>query len=183
MEAAREFARSHGAPPGAAGRTWTAGDLARAEAATTLPMLLEVEDRVTMWHGLECRPVPSLGRVRSVAARLSEDALVGRDGEGKRVLREALRGAIPEPVRTNPAKRGFPTPFHRAACGAGRDVADAILSDRRFAERGWWDVARCRGLLGADRPAHDRALFAVLALETWARLFLDGDAFAGIRVP
>ena len=154
--------------------------LVRAEETTTLRMLLRVEDRVTMALGLESRPAPCLGRFRSVAARVPAGELVGADGEGKRILRAALAGSIPEAVRTDPHKRGFPTPFDRAARGGGRDLAEGLLSDRRFAERGWWDVAGCRRLLEgtAPRPDHDRALFAVLSLETWARRFLDGDAFA-----
>jgi asparagine synthase (glutamine-hydrolysing) len=153
--------------------------LVRAERETTLRMLLKVEDRVTMDHALESRPVPCLGRVPSVAARLPPSDLVGPDGEGKTALREALKGAIPDSVRTAAVKRGFPTPFARAARGAGRDVAEDVLSSRSFRERGWWDVAACRALLDEDRPAHDRAAFSVLALEAWARLFLDGEAFRG----
>ena len=154
--------------------------LVRAEETTTLRMLLRVEDRVTMALGLESRPAPCLGRFRSVAARVPAGDLVGADGEGKRILRAALAGSIPESVRTDLRKRGFPTPFDRAARGAGRDLAEGLLFDRRFSERGWWDVAACRRLLEgtAPRPDHDRALFAVLSLETWARRFLDGDAFA-----
>jgi asparagine synthase (glutamine-hydrolysing) len=180
-------ARARGlAFPGAEGDGLLA--LVRAERETTLPMLLRVEDRVTMDLALESRPVPCLGRVPAVASRLPPSDLVGADGEGKAALREALRGAIPESVRTSPVKRGFPTPFARAARGAGRDLAEATVGSRAFAERGWWDVAACRSLLGPgdgrgagpDEPAgHDRAAFAVLALETWARLFLDGEAFAG----
>ena len=146
-------------------------------------MLLEVEDRVTMALALESRPVPCLGRVPAVAARLPESWLVGPDGEGKRALRAALAGRIPEAVRTDRAKRGFPTPFHRAATGAGRDVAEGVLASARFRERGWWNVAACRGLLDEDRPAHDRALWTILSYETWARRFLDGDALTAPGAP
>jgi len=139
-------------------------------------MLLAVEDRVPMALALECRPVHCLGGVPAAAARLPEGWLVGPDGEGKRALRAALLGRIPESVRTSRRKRGFPTPFHRAATGAGRDAADAILSDARFSSRGWWDVAACRRLLTERRPDHDRALFSVLSLEVFARRFLDGEA-------
>jgi asparagine synthase (glutamine-hydrolysing) len=154
--------------------------LVSAEERTTLAMLLTVEDRVTMALGLESRPVPCLGRVGATARRLPDEALVGPDGEGKRALREGLLGSIPEAVRADARKRGFPTPFHRAATGEGRDLAEAVLSDRRFRERGWWDVAACRRLLDEPRPAHDRALFAVLVHETWARRFLDGEAFEAL---
>ncbi len=144
----------------------------------TLPTLLHVEDRVLMAHGLEGRPVPCLGDVPAAALALPASCRVGPDGEGKPVLRALLRGRIPEAVRSERVKRGFPTPFARAAVGAGRAVAAALLDDRRFLERGWWDVAACRALLSERRPGHDRALFALLSWETWARLFLDGDALA-----
>ncbi len=144
----------------------------------TLPTLLHVEDRILMRHGLEGRPVLCLGDMPRLASGLREDQLIGPDGEGKRYLRGALQGLIPEHVRMNKRKRGFPTPFARAARGAGRDRAEAILGDRRFRERGWWNLEACRALLDAERPVHDRAIWMVLAWEVWARLFLDGDAFA-----
>jgi asparagine synthase (glutamine-hydrolysing) len=174
LDEGRDGARALAFPSGGEGLL----ALVRAEVETTLRMLLRVEDRVTMDHALESRPVPCLGRVAAVASRLPPSELVGPDGEGKVALREALRGAIPEEVRASPIKRGFPTPFHRAARGEGRDVAEAVLASRAFRERGWWDVARCRALLDEDRPAHDRAAFAVLSLEAWARAFLDGDGVA-----
>ncbi len=171
------FPANDGGVPPTPGRA-----LAAAEVATTLRMLLRVEDRVTMSLGLESRPVACLLRVPDVAARLPEGALVGPDGEAKRTWRAALSGRIPEAVRTSRHKRGFPTPFHRAARGAGRARALAILEDRRFRERGLWNVAACRRLLDEERPAHDRALFSVLLHETFARLFLDGDALAPASV-
>lgn len=184
LEAARHRARAWlFGPGGVADEPTPARALVRAEIATSLHMLLRVEDRVTMSLGLESRPVPCLGRLPAVAARLPEGDLVGPDGEGKRALRAALSGRIPEGVRTDRRKRGFPTPFHRAATGAGRDIATAILCDRRFRERGWWDVERCRGLLAEERPGHDRALFTILSYELWARAFLDGDALHVPPVP
>lgn len=149
----------------------------------TLPALLQVEDRVLMAHGLEGRPVFCLGDVPKTALALAPDDVVGPDGEGKRVLRALLRGRIPESVRTERAKRGFPTPFARAVRGAGRARAQQLLADRRFAERGWWDVRACRALLDEERPLHDRALFAVLSWELWARLFVDGDALTSPPPP
>ncbi|MDA1195725.1 MAG: asparagine synthase-related protein [Planctomycetota bacterium] len=142
----------------------------------TLRSLLHVEDRVLMAHGLEGRPVGCLGELPAVAAALPDAWLVGPDGEGKRALRAALAGAIPEAVRTDVRKRGFPTPFARAARGAGREQVLDWLHERRFVQRGWWNVDACRALLDAETPAWDRALFAVLSWEWWARWVLDGDA-------
>jgi asparagine synthase (glutamine-hydrolysing) len=161
----------HGAPAGRAVR-----ELVAEEVEGTLPMLLHVEDRITMAHGLEGRPVPCLGGVPRAAARLPASWLVGPDGETKRALRHVLRGRVPDAVRLDPVKRGFPTPFARAARGAGRAAVEGVLGDRRFVERGWWDVAACRRALDAPRPDHDRALYALLSWEFWARAYLDGDA-------
>lgn len=184
LDAARQRARAWlFGPGGPADQPTPARALVRAEVATSLHMLLRVEDRVTMSLGLESRPVPCLGRLPAIAARLPEGDLVGPDGEGKRALRTALSGRIPEGVRTDRRKRGFPTPFHRAATGAGRDVALSFLSDQRFRERGWWDVARCHALLNEQRPGHDRALYTILSYELWARAFLDGDALSPSEEP
>ena len=150
--------------------------LVRDEVEGTLPWLLFVDDRTTMAHGLEARPPFCLGGVPAAAARVPPDWLVGPDGEGKRALRAALEGRVPERVRLDRRKRGLPTPFARAVRGAGRAAAEAVVADRRFRERGWWNVAACRAALLAERPLHDRALYAMLSWELWARAFLDGDA-------
>lgn len=150
----------------------------RAEVEGTLAALLQVEDRLAGAHGLEARPVFCLGRLPGAALALPEEEVVGPDGEGKRALRTLLRGRIPEGVRTARAKRGFPTPFERAARGVGRERLEQLFGDERFAARGWWDVAACRARLDEQRPVHDRGLFACVVLETWARLYLDGDAHA-----
>lgn len=149
-----------------------------AERKGTLGALLHVEDRVTMAHGLEGRPVSCLGGLLEVAQRMPSEWLIGPDGEGKRVLRAALEGHVPESVRLNPRKRGFPTPFARAARTVGRDWVLDLMHDRRFIERGWWNVEACRALLDEERPLYDRALWMVCSWEIWARLFLDGDAFS-----
>jgi asparagine synthase (glutamine-hydrolysing) len=161
-----------GAPPG-----WE-GELDQAlwpEVHGTLPALLHVEDRVTMAHGLEGRPVFCLGALPDAALALPPEEVVGADGEGKRALRRLLVGRVPARVLDDRRKRGFPTPFAAAARGAGRARVLALFTERRFVERGWWDAAACRALLDEARPAHDRALFALLSWEHWARLYVDGD--------
>ena len=135
-------------------------------------------DEIAFTHGVEGRPVGCLGDLDAIARSLPEAWLVGPDGEGKRALRAALKGSIPESVRTDTRKRGFPTPFARAARGVGRDTVEGWIRDRRTRERGWWNVDACLRLLDDERPAYDRALFAMLSWEWWARWFLDGDAFA-----
>jgi asparagine synthase (glutamine-hydrolysing) len=76
---------------------------------TSLPMLLRFEDRNSMAHSIEAR-VPFLDhRLVEFTLRLwDEHKIVG--AETKRVLREAMRGVLPEKVRTRRDKLGFATP-------------------------------------------------------------------------
>lgn len=75
---------------------------------TSLPMLLHWEDRDSMAHSVEAR-VPFLDyRVVEFALGLPDEAkLCG--GVTKRVLRDAMRGMLPEEVRARMDKIGFAT--------------------------------------------------------------------------
>lgn len=73
---------------------------------SSLPMLLHLEDRNSMAHGIEAR-VPFLDyRLVEFALGLP-DAQKISGGITKTVLREATRGVLPEPVRARTDKLGF----------------------------------------------------------------------------
>lgn len=79
---------------------------------SNLPMLLRYEDRDSMAHSIEAR-VPFLDhRLVEFVVGLPSDYLIG-EGTTKRVLREAMRGVIPEPIRTRSDKIGFQTAEER----------------------------------------------------------------------
>ncbi len=79
---------------------------------TNLPMLLRYEDRDSMAHSVEAR-VPFLDhRLVEFVVGLPSDHLIG-EGTTKRVLREAMRGVIPEKIRTRQDKIGFQTAEER----------------------------------------------------------------------
>lgn len=77
--------------------------------ASNLQMLLHWEDRNSMAHGIEAR-VPFLDHplVEFSLALGNDHKIVG--GDTKRVLREAMRGVLPESVRLRRDKLGFATP-------------------------------------------------------------------------
>ncbi|WP_420561193.1 asparagine synthase (glutamine-hydrolyzing) [Tepidicaulis sp.] len=95
------------------------------EAQTFLPGLLAVEDKVSMSHGLEvrlpfldndlvdlCQELPvglKLGQASILGDRDKAKNSAGRTNEGKRILREALRGQVPDEVLGR-AKQGFSAP-------------------------------------------------------------------------
>jgi asparagine synthase (glutamine-hydrolysing) len=77
--------------------------------AASLPMLLHWEDRDSMAHSIEAR-VPFLDyRLVEFVLGLPDEYKIA-DGMTKRVLREGMRGVLPERVRTRIDKMGFVTP-------------------------------------------------------------------------
>jgi len=77
--------------------------------ATSVPMLLHWEDRDSMAHSVESR-LPFLDfRVVEFLLGLPAEMKLW-DGTTKQVLREAMRGILPEPIRMRMDKMGFVTP-------------------------------------------------------------------------
>ncbi len=77
--------------------------------ATTLQMLLHCEDRDSMAHSVEAR-VPFLDyRLVEYVLGLPDDYRIA-GGVTKRILRDAMRGILPERVRMRMDKLGFVTP-------------------------------------------------------------------------
>jgi asparagine synthase (glutamine-hydrolysing) len=77
--------------------------------ATSLPMLLHWEDRDSMAHSVEAR-VPFLDyRLVEFVLGLPDDYKIA-GGVTKRVLRDGMRGVLPEKIRTRIDKLGFVTP-------------------------------------------------------------------------
>ena len=73
-----------------------------------LPALLRYEDRDSMVHSIEAR-VPFLDhRLVEFVLGLPSAYLIS-EGTTKRVLREAMRGILPEPIRARVDKIGFQT--------------------------------------------------------------------------
>jgi asparagine synthase (glutamine-hydrolysing) len=83
--------------------------LRRSVEVAPLPLYLRVEDRNSMAHSLEAR-LPFLDyRLVSLAFRLGDDWKL-RAPWNKYLLRESMRGRIPENVRARADKFGFPSP-------------------------------------------------------------------------
>jgi len=83
--------------------------LVRQTISTSLPVLLRYEDRNSMARSIESR-VPFLDyRLVEFLAGLPDEMKM-RNGMTKVVLREGLRGTIPESVRMRRDKMGFVTP-------------------------------------------------------------------------
>jgi asparagine synthase (glutamine-hydrolysing) len=85
-------------------------ELADAMWRTSLPMLLRYADRNAMASSVENRVpflTPALARF---AARISTDSLIDQQGTTKRILRDALRGMVPDAILDRADKIGFQAP-------------------------------------------------------------------------
>jgi asparagine synthase (glutamine-hydrolysing) len=103
----------------------------------------------------------------------------------KRILREAVRGLLPDSILTR-KKMGFPVPFGVWTANGWNDVAREVLLDRRTRERGLTDPAAVTRLLDEHRNGTRRggdAIWALLNLELWYRTFIDGDGVQVLPTP
>lgn len=107
--------------------------------ASSIPALLHYEDRDSMAFSLEARTPFLDHRIVEFANSLPNEVRIHR-GMTKAVLREGMRGTLPEAVRLRKDKLGYPTPGAIWFRGRLKDwVRDLTLSDgaleRGFAER------------------------------------------------
>jgi asparagine synthase (glutamine-hydrolysing) len=110
-----------------------------------LPLYLRVEDRNAMAHSVEAR-LPFLDyRLVSLVARMSSDWKL-RGPWNKFVLRESMRGRIPESVRSRVDKMGFPVPTRKWFIDSLYEPMIDLLNSR---------PARERGIYRIDKILHD----------------------------
>ena len=143
---------------------------------TLLPALLQVEDRVSMAHGLESR-VPFLDHALVELAATIPSNVKFKDGTMKHVLKAAMRPALPESIATRRDKMGFPVPLHEwlSKPGVVRDFVTDVFSSRRALSRGLVDNRSVLAKLDQE-PRFGRKLWGLLSLELWQRAFHDRAA-------
>jgi asparagine synthase (glutamine-hydrolysing) len=135
-----------------------------------LPSLLRFEDRNSMAHSIEAR-VPMLDhRVVEFAFGLP-DQLKIRGVETKYVLREAMRGVLPESVRARTDKIGFRAE-PRATWTLAEQHRDSLLANRTEYEERWFDSAAVAAALDrSDRSVEaEYSVWRVLNAKLWLRL-------------
>ena len=99
-----------------------------------------------------------------------------RDGVTKRLLREAMKGVLPEETRSRIKKTGWNAPAHIWFSGRGMDQLLDLVHSRVFRERGVYEVSEVVKLIeehrsivqsGAARENHMMFLWQLLNLELW----------------
>ncbi len=170
-----EFARAMRRPRDARSRDNLKLRLLQDLLTYSLPPLLRYEDRSSMAHSMESR-VPFLDQeLVEWALRLPPEAII-RGGWSRWILREGMRGVLPEKIRRRRWKVGFTTPEFRWL-KARRAVFHGLLRSPAFAARNYWDGpaiaeafrAACDGQL-EESPFFWRAI----NVELWLRVFFEG---------
>jgi len=147
-----------------------------ADTKTYLHELLMKQDQMSMAASIESR-VPFLDHpLVEFAARLP-DRMKLRGMTTKYVLRKAMRDHLP-PEILGRKKMGFPVPVGAWFRGPFRPLLNEfVLGDRALA-RNLFDPAALRSLVGRHVVAgenHSERLWALVTLEMWQRIFLDGE--------
>jgi asparagine synthase (glutamine-hydrolysing) len=141
----------------------------------TVPCCLRAEDRHTTAAGLD-NFLPFLDhRLVEFMFRMP-GTLKFRDGVTKHLLREAMRGVLPEETRTRVKKTGWNAPAHIWFAGPMRARLMDLLHSRAFAERGVYNVAEVQRLAdehlrivegGVTVDNHMMFFWQLVNLETW----------------
>jgi asparagine synthase (glutamine-hydrolysing) len=137
--------------------------------------LLARGDKMSMAASLEAR-VPLLDhRLVEFAAGLPAGFKV-KGFSRKYLLRKVARDWLPEPVLRRP-KKGFPMPMGRWFRGDARELSRDLLSPAVLERRGIFSPAAVARMLDeheSEAADHGPALWALVSIELWQRLFLDG---------
>lgn len=133
-----------------------------------IPQILHEEDLNAMRHSIENRS-PMLDRTLFETCQSIPDRHLMRDGYGKSVLRDAMRGIVPDLVLDERRKVGFNAPIH-----ALLDHRDAAVRDRVLSESPIFDIVRrdsIAAILDEDELPNSRSKFLFSFLS--ARAFMD----------
>ncbi|HKO62554.1 MAG TPA: asparagine synthase (glutamine-hydrolyzing) [Pyrinomonadaceae bacterium] len=169
---ARPYSVFHGALA-KCGSTSLLNQLLYADTKTYLQELLMKQDQMSMAASIESR-VPFLDhRLVEFTARLPERMKI-RGGKTKYVLRESMKGVLPEPILSRP-KMGFPVPIGAWFRGSFKKVVDEYVLSERALQRRIFDRAFVRSLVKRHDAGEDHAerLWSLVNFEIWQRQFFD----------
>ncbi|WP_026349773.1 asparagine synthase (glutamine-hydrolyzing) [Bordetella sp. FB-8] len=141
---------------------------------TLLPALLQVEDRMSMAHGVESR-VPFLDHpLIEFAATIPAD-IKFKNGELKRLLKSVFSGHLPQAIRDRKDKMGFPVPLNLwlKKGGPARDLIGDLLGSAKARSRPYLNPGMSLDAVLDTQSIYGRNLWALLGLELWHQQFID----------
>lgn len=139
-----------------------------------LPALLQVEDRMSMAHGVESR-VPFLDHpIIEFAATIPAD-IKFKGGRMKHFLKSAFAQTLPVEIVERRDKMGFPVPLNEWFSGPLRDFIGDTFTTQGNRRRPYFNSKAI--LANFDRAARfSRKTWGLLSLELWHQTFHDEAA-------
>jgi asparagine synthase (glutamine-hydrolysing) len=141
---------------------------------TLLPALLQVEDRVSMAHGLESR-VPLLDHPLVEFAATVPANVKFKDGHLKHLFKTTLGRVLPRSVAERTDKMGFPTPLTEWVRGEAREFVQDVFTSRAALSRDLIDNREVTEKIGRETK-FGRNIWGLLSLELWQQEFHDRHA-------
>ncbi len=141
---------------------------------TLLPALLQVEDRMSMAHGVESR-VPFLDHpLVEFAATIPAD-IKFKNGELKRLLRTVFAPNLPKGINNRKDKMGFPVPLNLwlQKGGLARDFIGDVFASKNAKSRSYLNNGFSLDAILDSQSIYGRNLWALLSLELWQQQFVD----------
>jgi asparagine synthase (glutamine-hydrolysing) len=154
----------------------TLDKLLYADTKTYLHELLMKQDQMSMAASIESR-VPFLDHKLVEFTAKMPQSLKLRGGTTKWILREAMRGILPDEI-IHRKKMGFPVPVGNWFRGQYKHVIDNYVLGARAIDRGIFDPNFVRSLVSRHNAGenHDERLWSLVNFEIWHRRFIDGEA-------
>lgn len=139
---------------------------------TLLPALLQVEDRMSMAHGLESR-VPILDHPLIEFVATVPSNVKFENGNLKHLLRTTFRDILPEKIINRKDKMGFPVPLNEWLAGDLHEFMSDIFSSKKARQREYLNPEFDSRSLISTEGKFSRKLWGLLCLELWQQEFHD----------
>ena len=141
----------------------------------SLPSLLRYEDRNTMRFSLEGR-VPFIDKELLKYLFSLDEAAIIHGGWNKNILRESMKGILPEKIRARRNKIGFTTPEGEWFKEIHKDLEKILASDE-FAHRKYFNQLEVLREFKLDEKGKgsygSMAFWRIINVELWLREFFD----------
>jgi asparagine synthase (glutamine-hydrolysing) len=138
--------------------------------------LLVKMDIATMANSLEGRSPFLDHKLIELSARIP-DTLKIKGFDTKHILRQALAGFLPEPILRR-SKMGFGVPIARWFRTSLSSYLESVILSERALQRNYFKPEALRAIIAqhnSGRYDHSSKLWAILVLEIWHRIFIDGE--------
>jgi asparagine synthase (glutamine-hydrolysing) len=128
---------------------------------TQLPTVLRNFDRLSMAHGVEVRAPFMDWRLVSFLFSVPSTSIIG-GGFTKRILRDALKGILPESIRTRTNKLGFPNLKEAWTSLPAQEFMSDLVNSTDFQQSSIWNGKKIKvELASAIRESNDVQLHRV----------------------